>query len=58
MQSHRVATVQQNLYLNPIIKDIYLRESAFACNVLKVNYLRTKNLKYKEDCDLGTSNIK
>ena len=58
VQSHRVATgCNKDLYLNPIIKDIYLRESAFACNVLKVNYLRTKNSKYKEDCELTVQAI-
>ena len=58
VQSHRVATgCNKDLYLNPIIKDIYLRESAFACNVLKVNYLRTKNSKYKEDYELTVQAI-
>ena len=50
IETHRVADGSyKDLYLNPIIEDIYLRESAFACNVIKANYLRTKDSKYYWD---------
>ena len=58
IETHRVADgSNKDLYLNPIIEDIYLRESAFACNVIKANYLRTKDSKYYLDYKLTVNAI-
>lgn len=39
---------QSDLYLNPIINDIYIRESAFAAKILATNFKLTKDKNFKK----------
>lgn len=58
LDSQRISTTaNKNLYLNPLINDIYLRESAFACNALKVDFLTTGNIESSKKLDSTVSAI-
>ena len=58
VQSYRIKSgINNGLYSNPIINNVYLRESAFSCNVMKVQYLKTNDSRCNDELQQTLSAI-